>query len=249
MITYKNSVGETVREMMRMKDVEVAINGEKSKIQVLQNTSVRVTDDISKKEKEINRELEKRNKLLERATLQADKFLERSKGLKDTPQIQQARTTAEGIKSAAISGDIEQVKKLSRELTVLDAATKQANYSKWSFSEQLNTAIQRTMNYAMSLGLVYGALRQLQSGVQFIADLNKQMVDIQIATGLSVDETSKLSREYNQLGQQIGATTLEVAKSAVTWLKQGKTVEESNELIRGSVMLAKLVPSRLLCHW
>lgn len=240
MITYKNTIGETVRETMQLVKVEETINGVKKDTLKWMNTSVKVTDDILQKERATNRELEKQNKLLEKSALEAEKFLSKTSNFKATGKVEEGRVAAQNLQKAVEEKDIENVKKYAKEMTVADAAIKQANYSKWSFSEQLNTAIQRTINYAASLGLVYGALRQIGEGIKFISDLNKQMVDIQIATGLSVNQTKSLAKEYNSLGYEIGATTLEVAKSAVTWLKQGKNVEESNELIRGSVMLAKL---------
>ena len=49
-----------------------------------------------------------------------------------------------------------------------------------------------------------------------------------------------LLSDYSKLGQEVGATTIEVADSADSWLRQGKTAEETNILIRDSLMLSKL---------
>lgn len=229
-ITYKDEVGKTVKETLLLNE----------KTKQWEVTSVKATQDTTNSQRILNKELDTQAKLLERSTLYADKFLERSKNLQQTPQVSRGVNIANQINIAAGKGDVDTVKNLTRELQVLDGAIRQSGHATWSFGEQMKTAITRTLEYATSLGLVYGALRQVQAGIQYVTDLNKQMVDIQIATGLTSNETNNLAKEYNALGQEIGATTLEVAKSAVTWLKQGKNVEESNELIRGSVMLAKL---------
>ena len=70
--------------------------------------------------------------------------------------------------------------------------------------------------------------------------LDKAVVDLQIATGGSRSDMQSLLSDYSKLGQEIGATTLEVAQSADSWLRQGKTAEEANILIRDSMMLSKL---------
>ena len=46
-------------------------------------------------------------------------------------------------------------------------------------------------------------------------------------------------QQYNQVAQTLGATTKDIADSAVTWLRQGKTGQEANTLIYDSMMLAK----------
>lgn len=46
--------------------------------------------------------------------------------------------------------------------------------------------------------------------------------------------------QYNELGKSIGASTTEVAESADAWLRQGHTIEETNTLIRDSMILSKV---------
>ena len=45
---------------------------------------------------------------------------------------------------------------------------------------------------------------------------------------------------YNQMAKTLGATTVEVADSANSFLRQGKSVEETNTLIRDSMILSKV---------
>ena len=63
---------------------------------------------------------------------------------------------------------------------------------------------------------------------------------MQIATGGTRKETQELIKQYSKLAQEIGATTLEVAEAADTWLRQGYSLKETNQLIKDTMMLSKL---------
>jgi TP901 family phage tail tape measure protein len=112
-----------------------------------------------------------------------------------------------------------------------------------SWADNLVNAIKQTVSYSISLGLVRAAQQQLNEAIQFSIDLNKEMVNIQIlqAEGAQTDEQIKsLASSYNKLAQELGSTTLEVAKGSVEWLRQGKTIQETTELLKASTMLSKL---------
>lgn len=81
------------------------------------------------------------------------------------------------------------------------------------------------------------ALNQLLSNV---VDLDGAMTDLQIASGLTRSELKLLMKDYGELAQRIGATTLEVSQAADGWLRQGYTMEETSGLIESSMMLSKL---------
>lgn len=46
-------------------------------------------------------------------------------------------------------------------------------------------------------------------------------------------------KSYNDLGQELGAITSDVASSADSWLRQGRTMAETNQLIQDSMVLSK----------
>lgn len=73
-----------------------------------------------------------------------------------------------------------------------------------------------------------------------IVDIDKAVVNLQIATGKSRSEVRGLINDYAKLGKQLGATTTEVAEGADTWLRQGYSIEDTNTLITNSTMLSKL---------
>lgn len=87
------------------------------------------------------------------------------------------------------------------------------------------------------VGILGNALRQVY---QNVVKLDKAVVDLQVATGLSRAQTKELIKDYAVLAKEIGATTIEVAEAADTWLRQGYSIEEANKLIKDSMMLSKL---------
>lgn len=87
------------------------------------------------------------------------------------------------------------------------------------------------------ISYVVAALKEV---VQNVVELDKAVTDLQIATGKTRAETVELVRSYADLGKQLGATISEVSSAADTWLRQGYSIAETNELIANTLMLAKL---------
>ena len=69
-------------------------------------------------------------------------------------------------------------------------------------------------------------------------DLDSAMTEIQLVTQQSNEEAAQLMVSYSGLAQQMGTTTAEVAASADEWLRQGRTVEQTYDLVKASSSLA-----------
>jgi hypothetical protein len=202
----------------------------------IDNINKRVKERISLEEKVV-RETEKQLSAMERQKLYADKFLERSKTLEKTPEVRKGVDIAQKIK---LETDPKVIANLTKDLQVLDAGIRQSGHSAWSWGEQMKVAMQRAMEWASVTTLIYQSLQMLGDGINYIKELDKEMTNIQIATGRTDEEISKLAMDYNVLAKELKISTLEVARGATTWLKQGKSVEETGILIRDTAILAKL---------
>lgn len=105
---------------------------------------------------------------------------------------------------------------------------------------ELGDTIKKVFNYV----LVYRGFQMLQEGIQKCLDtmkeLDKAFTDIRLVTGGTQEETNQLAQDYNQLAKELGATTQEVAEGASEWLRQGKTTEETTELLKSSMTLSKV---------
>lgn len=87
---------------------------------------------------------------------------------------------------------------------------------------------------------INGMERAAQRMVDTAVDLNTQMTDLRMVTGDDYEAVSRLTDEYNQLAKELKSTTTQVLEASSEWLRQGKTLEETNELIRQSMILSKV---------
>ena len=72
------------------------------------------------------------------------------------------------------------------------------------------------------------------------AELDKQLTDLRMVTGESYEDTSRLVDSYNVLAKELGSTTTQVLNASSEWLRQGKRIQETQELIRQSMILSKV---------
>lgn len=73
-----------------------------------------------------------------------------------------------------------------------------------------------------------------------IKNLDQSITDLSVAMGQGRSAASDYLKQLNQQAQSIGATTKEVADSADSWLRQGKSAKEAGKLVYDSMMLSKL---------
>ena len=121
----------------------------------------------------------------------------------------------------------------------------------------VNTAGQRSQSIFSSLGSsfreafsAYSLANLMQDGLYKVTDAGKEALstvkefndletDLAMATGESRSYASDLTQSYNALGQELGSITSDVAKSADSWLRQGRSMSETNQLIKDSMVLSK----------
>ena len=96
----------------------------------------------------------------------------------------------------------------------------------------------------------YSMANMLQDGIYKVVDAGKQgletvksfndiKTDLAMATGENKTYINDLMQSYNALGQELGSITSDVAQSADSWLRQGRTMSETNQLIKDSMVLSK----------
>lgn len=73
-----------------------------------------------------------------------------------------------------------------------------------------------------------------------IESLNKAETDLMIATDMSRESVRGLMKDYNSYAKELASTTQNISDAANDYLRAGKTLEESQALIKDSIMLSKL---------
>lgn len=106
------------------------------------------------------------------------------------------------------------------------------------FTEQLKIAIQRSVTWGLAMGALYGSLRKIREGVSFISDLDKDMTQIKVITGMTSEQTKELAKSYAELGYEVGKTVKEISSASVELYRQGLAVEEVDKRMRVITQMA-----------
>lgn len=163
--------------------------------------------------------------------------------IQETEKARAAAVAQFGRGAPQVTALDRQMDSLNQRFSVAQARLNQTQGAFRSWTNSLGNAIKQTISYSISVGALYGALAQLQTGITYITELNKEMTNIQVLQvegGKTGEDISKLATGFNNLAREMGATTLETAKGSLEWLRQGKTVSETQELLRSTLMLSKL---------
>lgn len=95
-----------------------------------------------------------------------------------------------------------------------------------------------------NLGAYANIFKEIEQGakaaVKAVQEIDKSIVDLQMATGEGYSSIKKMMSGYNDFAKQLGATTTEVSAGASDWLRQGKSIAETNKLIQDSMVLSKV---------
>lgn len=86
---------------------------------------------------------------------------------------------------------------------------------------------------------IYKIIDAGKQGLETVKEFNDLKTDLAMATGEGKAYVNDLMKSYNDLGQELGSVTSEVASSADSWLRQGRTMAEINQLIQDSMVLSK----------
>lgn len=153
---------------------------------------------------------------------------------------------AERIKSGGFAKDI--IEDLNKKYSDKDIRNQllvgMSKQGSQNLFQQIGTSFKNMLENFTQMGAAYkiiGMLRNSMSKIVTAAQqLDKTMVDLRIVTGNTKEETNELMSSYSKLGGELSATTTEVANAANSWLRQGYSIGEVNDLISASMHLSKL---------
>lgn len=87
---------------------------------------------------------------------------------------------------------------------------------------------------------IYKVIDAGRESVEVVKELNDAATSLRMATGDSYESVKSLLSSYNEMGRELGAITTDVSESADEWLRQGHSIEDTNTLIRDSMILSKV---------
>ena len=117
---------------------------------------------------------------------------------------------------------------------------KNTNHDGYNFAEMISLAAKKIAIWAISTGLIYGTLRQIKAGVQYVIDLDNAMNEVRIVTGMTKDQVNDLAKSYNQLAKDLKTTTAELTQVSVELYRQGLSGSELDDRLQAIVKYAKI---------
>lgn len=110
-----------------------------------------------------------------------------------------------------------------------------------SWFGELKRATGQIAQFAGVYGMLQNTVMQIPyKAITAVKDYDAAMTNMQMATGISNTQAQELMNTYSDMGKQLKVTGVDVATSATEWMKQGKTIEESNKLAQDSIVLSKI---------
>lgn len=122
----------------------------------------------------------------------------------------------------------------------------------------VNNAGRQSQNIFSSLGgsvkeaftSIYNVSNLLQDGMykmfeagkkatETVKEFNDIKTNLAMATNADSDYIDNLMNDYNSLAQELGSLTSSVAEAADSWLRQGRSMADTNSLIKDSLVLSK----------
>lgn len=144
------------------------------------------------------------------------------------------------LRDLANNGNYQNYDQLKQKLAEVEAQINRNRLATETWGQKMLKTFGSRIRSAIA-GIFTAKLGQVIADVyKNVVKLDEAIVNLQIASGKNREEVKRLVKEYSNLAKQLGATTAEVAAGADTWLRQGLSESETEEMIKNTMMLSKL---------
>lgn len=134
----------------------------------------------------------------------------------------------------------EENARLTKTIGEQNAAAKKQNNLLYNVASGMKDAVARVINYTLAYRALWKAVQLTRESFQIAVELNSAFTDIQMVTMGTTESIRELKDAYAELAVEMSSTLQEVAAGSDEWLRQGKTAEETSELLRSSMVLSKV---------
>lgn len=141
------------------------------------------------------------------------------------------------IKSKLASADATEFTHLENEFKAIQSEATQMGLAGSNAVKAMKSEFDRAVTSVVSLTAAFQTFKRMVSTAK---ELDDSLFNLQVATGKTREETKGLLDTYNQMAGELGATTEQVAEAANDWLRTGRSLDETNELIKNSMILSKI---------
>ena len=141
------------------------------------------------------------------------------------------------IKTKLSTADSVEFDNLKRQFLNIEAEAKQMGLTTSGVVKEIKEGFNSAVTNVVSFTAAMSTFRKM---VDTAKSLDTSLFNLQVATGQTREETKGLMNTYNQMAKELGSTTNEIAEAADAWLRQGRSIDETNELIKDSAILSKI---------
>ena len=141
------------------------------------------------------------------------------------------------VKSKLNTADAVEFGNLKRQFQNIQAEAKQMGLTTSGAVKEIKEGFNSAITNVVSFTAAMSTFRKM---VDTAKDIDDSMYNIQVVTGQTREEAKSLMNTYNQMAQDLGATTTQISSAADDWLRSGKSISETNTLIKDSLILAKI---------
>ena len=144
------------------------------------------------------------------------------------------------FKEASSSGKQIDLSKANSQLSEFKSNMKNVGAETKTFGSALKSDLRNFAQWTASATILMSGINAIKNIGATVISLDKNVTNLAQATGNTRTQAQELLSTYIKMGEQLGATGSEVAESADSWLRQGKSIKETNELIKDSMVLSKV---------
>lgn len=135
---------------------------------------------------------------------------------------------------------LDEFKRLSTQFQDIKISAREAGVLGKSTGDAFAEAGKKFTSWITITGGIMALVDSMRRMKDVVFELDKTITDLTMATGLHGAELKKLLSTYSSLGDELRANVNDVTISATEWLKQGKSIAETNKLITDAVVLSKI---------
>lgn len=135
---------------------------------------------------------------------------------------------------------LDQYKQINTQFQNIKLNAREAGLLGKSVGDSFADAGKKFASWITISGGIMALVDSIRRMKDVVFELDKTITDLTMATGLHGDELKKLLATYSALGDELRANVNDITISATEWLKQGKTISDTNALVRDAIVLSRI---------
>lgn len=128
--------------------------------------------------------------------------------------------------------------KLGKEVGLYKQSIQEGSRFTHIFGEQIVEAGKKFLTWYLLGNVIVSTLGKIRDGVQFIKDVDKDLTEVSMITGVTREETRQLALEYANLGHEMAKTVGEISAVNKELIRQGLAMDVARERLESILKLS-----------